>query len=200
MPCPYSARGARRHRRIDGGHGGRPHRPDRVPHRGAGRGRRSLDGADARREKPHARAAVTGGRGGHAATLIVGDGIGPEITQATLLVLDALGVAFDWDEQYGGMSAIDKAGTPLPDATLESIRRTGLALKGPLTTPVGGGYRSVNVALRQEFDLYANVRPVKSIVPGGRYPSVRSEEHTSELQSHSDLVCRLLLEKKKTRI
>src|SRR6266702_387681 len=169
MPCPYSGRGARRHRRIDGGHGGRPHRPDRVPHRGAGRGRRSLDGADARREEPHAGVAVTGG---HAATLIVGDGIGPEITQATLLVLDALGVAFDWDEQYGGMSAIDKAGTPLPDATLESIRRTGLALKGPLTTPVGGGYRSVNVALRQQFDLYANVRPVKSIVPGGRYPSV----------------------------
>src|SRR3989475_74127 len=220
MPCPYSGRDARRHRRIDGGHGGCPHRPDRVPHRGAGRGRRSLDGADARREEPHAGAAVTGG---HAATLIAGDGIGPEITQATLLVLDALGVAFDWDEQYGGMSAIDKAGTPLPDATLESIRRTGLALKGPLTTPVGGGYRSVNVALRQEFDLYANVRPVKSIVPGGRYPSVdlvvirentegryigidrtfkvgsipmyspsRSEEHTSELQSQSNLVCRLL--------
>src|SRR5436309_53121 len=70
------------------------------------------------------------------------------------------------------MSAIEKAGTPLPNATLDSIRRTGLALKGPLTTPVGGGYRSVNVALRQEFDLYANVRPVKSIVPGGRYPSV----------------------------
>jgi isocitrate dehydrogenase (NAD+) len=110
--------------------------------------------------------------GGHAATLIAGDGIGPEITQATLLVLDALGVKFDWDEQYGGMSAIDKAGTPLPDATLESIRRTGLALKGPLTTPVDGGYRSVNVALRQEFELYANVRPVKSIVPGGRYPNV----------------------------
>src|SRR3989449_4144081 len=72
-----------------------------------------------------------------------------------------------------------------PDATLESIRRTGLALKGPLTTPVGGGYRSVNVALRQEFDLYANVRP-------------RSEEHTSELQSRLHLVCRLLLEKKKS--
>src|SRR3989454_11253623 len=119
MPCPYSARGARRHRRIDGGHGGRPHRPDRVPHRGAGRGRRSLDGADARREEPHAGVAVTGG---HAATLIVGDGIGPEITQATLLVLDALGVAFDWDEQYGGMSAIDKAGTPLPDADRKSTR------------------------------------------------------------------------------
>ena len=106
------------------------------------------------------------------ATLIAGDGIGPEITAATLSVLDALGVSFDWDEQYGGMSAVEKAGTPLPKATLDSIRRTGLALKGPLTTPVGGGYRSVNVALRQEFDLYANVRPVKSIVPGGRYVDV----------------------------
>jgi isocitrate dehydrogenase (NAD+) len=106
------------------------------------------------------------------ATLIAGDGIGPEITEATLSVLDALGVGFDWDEQYGGMSAVDKAGTPLPKATLDSIRRTGLALKGPLTTPVGGGYRSVNVALRQEFELYANVRPVKSIVPGGRYVDV----------------------------
>ena len=106
------------------------------------------------------------------ATLIAGDGIGPEITEATLSVLDALGVEFDWDEQYGGMSAIEKAGTPLPKATLDSIRRTGLGLKGPLTTPVGGGYRSVNVALRQEFQLYANVRPVKSIVPGGRYVDV----------------------------
>jgi isocitrate dehydrogenase (NAD+) len=106
------------------------------------------------------------------ATLIAGDGIGPEITEATLSVLAALGAEFDWDEQYGGMSAVEKAGTPLPKATLDSIRRTGLALKGPLTTPVGGGYRSVNVALRQEFDLYANVRPVKSIVPGGRYVDV----------------------------
>jgi len=106
------------------------------------------------------------------ATLIAGDGIGPEITEATLSVLDVLGAEFDWDEQYGGMSAVEKAGTPLPKATLDSIRRTGLALKGPLTTPVGGGYRSVNVALRQEFDLYANVRPVKSIVPGGRYVDV----------------------------
>ena len=106
------------------------------------------------------------------ATLIPGDGIGPEITAATLEVLDALGIAFDWDEQYGGMSAVEKAGTPLPNATLDSIRRTRLALKGPLTTPVGGGYRSVNVALRQEFDLYANVRPTKTIVPGGRYPHV----------------------------
>ncbi len=106
------------------------------------------------------------------ATLIRGDGIGPEITQATLQVLEALGAQFDWDEQYGGMTAIEKAGTPLPDATLESVRRTGLALKGPLTTPLGGGYRSVTVALRQEFELYANVRPVKSIVPGGKFPDV----------------------------
>ena len=106
------------------------------------------------------------------ATLIAGDGIGPEITQATLEVMEALGVKFDWDEQYGGMSAVEKAGTPLPNATLDSIRRTKLALKGPLTTPVGGGYRSVNVALRQEFDLYANVRPTKTIVPGGRYERV----------------------------
>jgi isocitrate dehydrogenase (NAD+) len=105
-------------------------------------------------------------------TLIPGDGVGPEITQATLQLLDALGVGFTWDEQYGGTMAIDKAGTPLPNATLDSIRRTGLALKGPLTTPVAGGWRSINVALRQEFDLYANVRPVKSIVPGGRYPNI----------------------------
>jgi isocitrate dehydrogenase (NAD+) len=106
------------------------------------------------------------------ATLIAGDGIGPEITQATLEVLGALGMTFQWDEQYGGMAAVEKAGTPLPNATLDSIRRTRLCLKGPLTTPVGGGYRSVNVALRQEFDLYANVRPTKTIVPGGRFQNV----------------------------
>ncbi|HUC40910.1 MAG TPA: isocitrate/isopropylmalate family dehydrogenase, partial [Gemmatimonadales bacterium] len=106
------------------------------------------------------------------ATLISGDGIGPEITAATLQALDALGIKFDWDEEYGGMAAVEKAGTPLPNATLDSIRRTRLCLKGPLTTPVGGGYRSVNVAMRQEFDLYANVRPAKTIVPGGRYEHV----------------------------
>src|SRR5881392_1550185 len=126
-----------------------------------------MDRAHTRGQDSHAGAAVK-----REATLIAGDGIGPEITEATLSVLDALGAEFDWDEQYGGMSAVEKAGTPLPDATLDSIRHTGLALKGPLTTPVGGGYRSVNVALRQEFELYANVRPVKSIVPGGRYVDV----------------------------
>jgi isocitrate dehydrogenase (NAD+) len=101
------------------------------------------------------------------ATLIPGDGIGPEITKATRQVLDALG-----DEQLGGTTALARVGTPLPDATLESLRRTRLALKGPLTTPVGEGFRSVNVALRQEFDLYANVRPVKTIVPNGRYDRI----------------------------
>src|SRR6267143_1669594 len=97
---------------------------------------------------------------------------GGGVREATLQVLDALGIKFDWDEQYGGMAAVEKAGTPLPNATLDSIRRTRLCLKGPLTTPVGGGYRSVNVAMRQAFDLYANVRPTTTIVPGGRYEHV----------------------------
>jgi isocitrate dehydrogenase (NAD+) len=106
------------------------------------------------------------------ATLIRGDGIGPEIIQATLDVLAVLGIAFDWDEQLGGMAGVERAGAPLPNATLDSIRRTKLCLKGPLTTPVGGGYRSVNVSLRQIFELYANVRPTKTIVPGGRFEHV----------------------------
>ena len=109
---------------------------------------------------------------GRPATLIRGDGIGPEITEATLLVLDAAGSSFDWDEQVGGVTALESEGNPLPDGTVESIRRTRLALKGPLTTPVGTGFRSVNVALRKEFALFANVRPVKSIVPGQRYKDV----------------------------
>lgn len=106
------------------------------------------------------------------ATLIRGDGIGPEITAAALSVLDAAGVQIEWDEQLAGMAALDETGTPLPDGTVESIRHTHVALKGPLTTPVGTGFRSVNVALRKEFDLYANVRPAKSILAGGRYDNV----------------------------
>lgn len=109
---------------------------------------------------------------GRPATLIRGDGIGPEITEATLLVLDAAGASFDWDEQIGGVTALELEGNPLPDGTVESIRHTRLALKGPLTTPIGTGFRSVNVALRKEFALFANVRPVKSIVPGQRYDDV----------------------------
>ncbi len=108
----------------------------------------------------------------HRVTLIPGDGIGPEITAAVLRVLDAAGVALAWDEHLAGVSALEETGTPLPDATIESLRHTRVALKGPLSTPVGTGFRSVNVALRREFDLYANVRPAKTIVPGGRFEDV----------------------------
>ncbi len=106
------------------------------------------------------------------ATLIPGDGIGPEITAAVVEILDALGSPFEWDRQLGGMAAIEAAGDPLPPALLESIRRTKLALKGPLATPVGGGFRSVNVRLREAFQLYANLRPARTIVPGGRYDDI----------------------------
>jgi isocitrate dehydrogenase (NAD+) len=105
-------------------------------------------------------------------TLIPGDGIGPEISDATVRVLAAAGADIEWDTQPGGMAAVSAVGNPMPDETLASIGRTGLALKGPLETPVGGGYRSVNVALRKEFDLYANVRPACTIVPGGRFENV----------------------------
>lgn len=106
------------------------------------------------------------------ATLIPGDGIGPEITEAVTSVLDALGKPFEWDVQQGGMAGIQNGGDPLPSSLIESIRRTKLALKGPLTTPVGGGFRSVNVRLREEFGLFANLRPVKTMVPGGRYEDI----------------------------
>jgi isocitrate dehydrogenase (NAD+) len=105
-------------------------------------------------------------------TLIPGDGIGPDITDATLSILEAAGASFDWDRQEAGAAGVRDKGTPMPDETLDSIKRTRLALKGPLETPIGEGYRSVNVALRQTFDLYANVRPARDIVPGGRYEGV----------------------------
>jgi isocitrate dehydrogenase (NAD+) len=106
------------------------------------------------------------------ATLIPGDGIGPEITEAVLTILGALGDPFDWDRQAGGMASVDENNDPLPPSLLASIRRTKLALKGPLTTPVGGGFRSVNVRLREEFGLFANVRPVLTMVPDGRYQDI----------------------------
>jgi isocitrate dehydrogenase (NAD+) len=105
-------------------------------------------------------------------TLIPGDGIGPDITDATVRVLEASGAQFEWDRRFAGMAAVAKFDDPMPDETIESIERTGLALKGPLETPVGGGYRSVNVALRRTFDLYANVRPARSVVTGGRFENV----------------------------
>ena len=102
-------------------------------------------------------------------TLIPGDGIGPSISAATVKILEAAGASITWDTQVAGMAAVAKHGDPIPDVTLASIKKTGLALKGPLETPVGEGFRSINVALRKTFDLYANVRPAYSIVPGGRY-------------------------------
>ena len=106
------------------------------------------------------------------ATLIPGDGIGPEIVEAVQIVLEGLGSPFVWDVRQGGMAAIQKLGDPLPAETLESIRRTKLALKAPLTTPIGGGFRSANVRLREEFGLCANVRPVRTLIPGQRYDNI----------------------------
>jgi isocitrate dehydrogenase (NAD+) len=99
----------------------------------------------------------------HRVTLIPGDGIGPELAEATTRVLDATGVGFEWESVEAGESAIAQYGTPLPDHVVESVRRNKVALKGPITTPVGAGFRSVNVALRQALDLYANVRPARSM-------------------------------------
>ena len=105
-------------------------------------------------------------------TLIPGDGIGPEIVDATLAALDALGAPFQWDRQIAGLEGVKSAQDPLPAATLQSIHRTHLALKGPLETPSGGGYRSSNVRLREEFKLYANLRPARTLIPGGRFENV----------------------------
>lgn len=96
-------------------------------------------------------------------SLLPGDGIGPEVAEATRRVLDATGVGFDWEVCAAGLDAFESTGELLPQATLDSIRRNGIGLKGPITTPVGTGFRSVNVALRQELNLYANVRPGKTI-------------------------------------
>ena len=105
-------------------------------------------------------------------TVIPGDGIGPEVTAAVLTVLDAAGARLDYDEQVAGETALRYQGSPLPQETIDSIQTNRVALKGPLTTPSGSGFRSVNVAIRKEFDLYANVRPVRTILPGGRYEDI----------------------------
>ncbi len=99
----------------------------------------------------------------HRVTLIPGDGIGPELAEATRRVLDATGVAFDWEVVEAGEATIATKGTPLPDDVLDSIRKNKVALKGPITTPVGSGFRSVNVGLRQALNLYANLRPARSM-------------------------------------
>jgi isocitrate dehydrogenase (NAD+) len=105
---------------------------------------------------------------GHRVTLIPGDGTGPELTEATRRVLEATGVDFDWDVRQAGLEVMEEMGTPLPDGTLDSVKRNGVALKGPITTPIGTGFRSVNVALRHELELYACLRPCKT------YPGVRT--------------------------
>ncbi len=109
----------------------------------------------------------------HNITLIPGDGIGPSITEATVRVIEATGVDIRWDEQYAGMAGIEKHKDPIPEQTIASLSLNKVALKGPLTTQLGKGFRSVNVALRKEFDLYVNLRPAKSFegVPS-RYADV----------------------------
>src|SRR6516164_8767285 len=104
---------------------------------------------------------------------IAGDGIGPEVMAATAAVLRAAGAHVDWIEAHAGLGAIEAFGDPLPDDTLDLIRKHRVALKGPCTTPIGKGYRSINVRLRKELDLYASVRPVKTL-PGydGPYQNV----------------------------
>ncbi|HET9291168.1 MAG TPA: isocitrate/isopropylmalate dehydrogenase family protein [Actinomycetes bacterium] len=121
----------------------------------------------------------------HRVTFIPGDGVGPELSEATRRVLEGTGVGFDWDVQEAGAEVIDKYGTPLPDQVLDSIRSNGVAIKGPLTTPIGTGFRSVNVALRKELDLFACLRPCKT------YQGVRSRYDDIDLvvvrENHEDL-------------
>jgi len=146
-------------------------------------------------------------------TLIPGDGIGPEITDATKRVLEATGVKFNWDIGIVGQAAQDKFGTPLPDAVLESIKKNGVALKGPVTTPIGTGFRSVNVALRQSLDLFACLRPCKTY-PGAPTPFkgvdiVIVRENTEDLYSgiefardtkEADKLAGLILESTKRKV
>ena len=105
-------------------------------------------------------------------TVIPGDGIGPEVTDATLTVLKAAGADLEYDMQQAGLIALQEQRNPLPKSTLESAEANRILLKGPLTTPSGAGFRSINVEMRKAFDLYANMRPVRTIVPGGRYEDI----------------------------
>lgn len=121
----------------------------------------------------------------HRVTLIPGDGVGPELTATTVRVLEATGVAFDWDERYAGARVLEEQGELLPENVLESIRTNKVAIKGPITTPVGTGFRSVNVSLRKELDMYACLRPCRT------YPGVRSHYANVDLvvvrENHEDL-------------
>src|SRR3990172_4254559 len=145
-------------------------------------------------------------------TLVPGDGIGPEVTGAVLAILDASGVAIDWDRQTAGVEAFERTGTAMPAELLDSVRRTGVALKGPIATPIGKGFTSVNVGLRKALDLYANLRPVRALpnVPC-RYPEldlVVVRENTESLYSGIEHVVvpgvveslKIITEKASTRI
>jgi len=129
----------------------------------------------------------------HRIAVIPGDGIGPEIVDATIRVLEATGVAFDWDYREAGLDAAEKYGSVLPEEVLDSVRANKVAIKGPITTPRGGGFRSVNVALRKMLDLYACLRPAKS------YPGVRSRYQNIDLvivrENHEDLYAGVEFEK-----
>ena len=129
----------------------------------------------------------------HRITVIPGDGIGPEIMDATIRVLEATGVAFDWDYREAGLDAAEKYGSVLPEEVLDSVRANKVAIKGPITTPRGGGFRSVNVALRKMLDLYACLRPAKN------YPGVRSRYQNIDLvivrENHEDLYAGVEFEK-----
>ena len=105
-------------------------------------------------------------------TVIPGDGIGPEVTDATLEVIKAAGAELEYDMQQAGLIALEEQRNPLPQATLDSAEKNRIVLKGPLTTPSGTGFRSINVEMRKAFDLYSNVRPVRTLVPGGRYEDI----------------------------
>lgn len=148
----------------------------------------------------------------HTITLIPGDGIGPEIVAATVRIIEASGVEIEWETHIIGAQALEKYGTTIPDATIESIKRNKVALKGPLTTPVGKGFTSVNVGLRKALDLYANVRPIKALpnVPC-RYPEldlVIIRENTEDLYAGLEHVVvpgvvesiKIITEKASTRI
>ena len=123
----------------------------------------------------------------HRITLIPGDGIGPEVTDAVVRLLEQTGIDFEWDRQDVGATALDRSGTPLPDEVLESIKENGVGLKGPVGTPVAKGFRSVNVELRRELNLYANLRPIQSLPRGKtRYKAVNLiviRENTEDLYS-----------------
>ena len=123
----------------------------------------------------------------HRITLIPGDGIGPEVSAAVIRIIEAAGVAIEWDRFAAGAEALDRFGTPLPEEALESVRRNGVALKGPVATPIGTGFESVNVRLRRTLDLYANLRPVRNL-PGvesrfGDVDLIIVRENTEDLYS-----------------